>query len=108
MTGPQLRIYRIEAGRLDDFVSAWNRGVEPLRRRFGFTSQAWTVPQEHLFVWLVTYDGDGTFDDADARYYASPERAALDPDPAAWIEANETRALIPVSGGGSSGGGSAP
>ena len=108
MSDQQLRIYRIEAGHLEEFSDAWTRGVEPLRRRFGFSSQAWTVPAEGVFIWLVAYDGEGTFEAADAAYYASSERKALAPDPARWIEANETRSLVPLSGGRSSVGGSAP
>jgi hypothetical protein len=108
MSDQQLRIYRIEAGHLEGFADAWSRGVEPLRRRFGFSSQAWTVPAEGVFIWLVTYEGEGTFEAADAAYYASSERKALAPDPARWIEANETRSLVPLSGGRSYAGDSAP
>ena len=46
-------------------------------------------------------------EEADAAYYASSARAAVDPDPAQWIVGNETRALDPVSADRSSGG-SAP
>jgi hypothetical protein len=108
MSGQQLRIYRIAAGHLEDFADAWTKGVEPLRRRFGFSSQAWTVPGDDVFIWLVAYEGDGSFEAADAAYYASSERQALAPDPARWIESNETRPLVPLSGGRSSAGGSAP
>jgi hypothetical protein len=93
----QLRIYTIEAGRLDEFAAAWSAGVRPLRRRFGFESAAWTVPEESLFIWLVTYRGEKPFEEADTDYYASPERQGLKPDPAAWIVENETRWLSPVS-----------
>jgi hypothetical protein len=108
VSGQQLRIYRIAAGHLDEFVDAWERGVEPLRRRFGFSSQAWTVPGEEVFIWLVAHAGDGSFEAADAAYYASSERKALAPDPARWIESSETRPLRPLSVGRSSAGGSAP
>ncbi len=89
-------------------MAAWTTGVLPLRRRAGFASEAWTVPEHDLFVWLVTYDGAGSFQAADNAYYASAERVALDPDPARWIVGNETRSLTPVSAARSSGGGSAP
>jgi hypothetical protein len=92
----QLRIYGIEPGRLDDFVAAWTAGVLPLRRRFGFDITAWTVPGEDTLVWLLSYTGPGTFAEADKLYYASPERAALQPDPAEWIVKNETRWLQPI------------
>jgi len=68
----------------------------PLRRKFGFEATAWTVPGEDTFVWLLTYTGAGTFAEADAAYYASPERATLRPDPAEWIVTNETRWLQPI------------
>jgi hypothetical protein len=92
----QLRIYGIEPGRLDDFVAAWTAGVLPLRRRCGFDVIAWTVPGEDTFVWLLSYAGPGNFAEADALYYASPERANLRPDPADWIVSNETRWLQPI------------
>ncbi len=82
----QLRVYRIADGRLDDFVTAWRDGVKPLRERFGFAIDgAWTAPATSEFVWLLRYDGPGSFSDADAAYYASPERTRLDPDPARYI-----------------------
>jgi hypothetical protein len=40
------------------------------------------VEESSEFVWVIAYGGEGTFAEADAAYYASPERAALDPDPA--------------------------
>lgn len=97
MSRSQLRIYTIEPGRLDEFVAAWSAGVRPLRRRFGFESAAWTVPEEELFIWLVTYRGEKPFEEADTAYYASPERQGLTPDPAQWILKNETRWISPVS-----------
>ena len=93
----QLRVYRIAEGHLDDFVSAWLDGILPLRRAFGFEVDAWRQVGDDRFVWLVRYDGPGTFADADARYYASPERLALDPDPAHWIVGNETYDLTEVT-----------
>lgn len=110
MIRSQLRIYTIEPGRLDDFMTVWSTSVRPLRRRFGFESAAWTVPEEELFVWLVTYRGEKPFEEADTAYYASPERQAITPDPAQWILKNETRWLRPVSAAEppSGGGGSAP
>jgi hypothetical protein len=71
-------------------------GVLPLRRAFGFEVDAWTQLGGDRFVWLVRYRGPGTFADADARYYASPQRNGLDPDPAQWIVGNETYDLTQV------------
>ena len=82
----QLRDYTIEPGRLDDFVDAWRRGVYPLRIGRGYRIDgAWTIPDDNRFVWVLSYDGADGWEASEASYYASPERAALDPDPAAWI-----------------------
>ena len=83
----QLRDYRIRTGELDRFVEEWRTGVAPLRRANGFDIlAAWTVPDEDRFVWLLAHPGDwDEFAEADADYYASPERTALDPDPARLI-----------------------
>jgi hypothetical protein len=81
----QLRDYRIDPANFDRFVSAWRAGVLPTRRRFGFRVLAWSMPEESRFVWLLGYAGPGSFADADAAYYASAERRAVDPDPGQWV-----------------------
>jgi hypothetical protein len=80
----QLRVDRIEDGRLDDFVREWLQLVLPLRRKLDFSVVGpWIDRDDSRFVWLVGYDGD--IREADERYYASPERAAFDPDPARLV-----------------------
>jgi hypothetical protein len=97
MDTSQLRMYRIADGTLDEFVRLWKEGVAPLREAHGFRVEgAWTIPEQNRFVWIITYDGPGTFEEADAAYYASPERKALDPDPAELIGKAETHFLQPV------------
>lgn len=93
----QLRDYKIAEGRLAEFVDAWTRGVLPLRRAAGFEVQAWTVPGESRFVWLLAYEGPGTFAAADEAYYDTPARAALEPDPAQWIVEQRKVMLAPVA-----------
>ena len=84
----QLRDYRIRAGDLDRFVQEWRTNLAPLRQSLGFQiPAAWTVPAEDRFIWLLVHsDGWDAFDQADADYFASPGRAAIDPDPARLIE----------------------
>jgi len=82
----QLRLYTINKGKLDDFVKAWAEGVYPLRLKHGFNIEAaWVIKERNEFVWILTYDGPEDWATQEAAYYASPERAALDPDPAQWI-----------------------
>jgi hypothetical protein len=101
MTAIQLRDYRIRAGELDRFVEEWRTGVALLRRARGFQIPgAWTVPEEHRFIWLLVHPGGwDAFAEADAAYYASPERAALDPDPARLIEEQRNIRLTEVEPG---------
>ena len=80
----QLREYRIEEGRLDDFVREWRERVLPLRIARGFRVLGpWIERAESRFVCVVGYDGD--MRRADAAYYASSERSALNPDPARLV-----------------------
>jgi hypothetical protein len=80
----QLCEYTIEAGRLDDFVYEWRELVLPLRLARGFSVVGpWVERAASRFVWVVGFDGD--IQAADEAYYESPERAAMDPDPARLV-----------------------
>ena len=90
----ELRRTRIRSGCVDECLRAWLDQVPDLRRRFGFELVgAWMVDGSEELVWILSYDGADGFDAADARYYASVERAALDPDPAQWFEASEAQRM---------------
>ena len=81
-----LRIYTIKPGELDDWIAEWRAQVVPLRRKLGFdVLGAWVSDEESTFTWLLGYDGPDGLAAANAAYYDSPERAALDPDPACHI-----------------------
>jgi hypothetical protein len=41
-------------------------------------------------VWIVSYDGPGGWEAASKAYYDSPERKAIDPDPATLILTQRT------------------
>jgi hypothetical protein len=90
----QLREYRIEEGRLDEFVREWRAGVVPLRVEAGFSVVGpWVERSASLFVWILGYDGD--IESAEAAYHASSARTALSPNPGrlvaerrdVWLEA---------------------
>ena len=96
----QLRLYTIDRGKLDDFAQAWSRGVYPLRLKRGFQiPAAWSMPETNQFVWIVGYDGPETFAAKDSSYYASTERATLQPDPRPWIARAEKWFVTPVLSG---------
>ena len=93
----QLRMYRIAEGKMSEFVQGWRTGVVPLRRKMGFTIDgAWTMRGENRFVWILSYEGEDSIETKNTEYYESPERKALDPDPARLIEEKEELILIPV------------
>lgn len=82
----QLRIYTINRGKLQDFASAWLKGVYPLRLKHGFVIPgAWTMDETNQFVWLIGYEGPDSWESKEQAYYDSPERLELDPDPAQYI-----------------------
>jgi hypothetical protein len=90
----QLRTYTIREGSFDEWTEEWSTHVAPLRQRLGFHVLGPWVDREHcIFVWLLGWDGEGGFAAADARYYASSERQAVEPDPARHVESAEHRSL---------------
>jgi hypothetical protein len=93
----QVRIYRVREGELGRFVDEWQAHVRPLRERLGFrVLGTWASEEDDRFVWVLAYDGEDGLAAANARYYASDERAALDPDPARLLEVTEELAARPV------------
>jgi hypothetical protein len=72
------------------WIDEWQRLIAPLRRRHGFeVVGSWTVAGDDRFIWILRYDGPKSWEDADAAYYASSERAAMQPDPARHIAKSE-------------------
>lgn len=94
----QLRDYQITDGEMDRFIEEWRDGILPIRQGLGFTvDAAWRVDAEHRFLWLLSFAGGwDAFAEADRAYHASPQRKALDPNPARLIEAQATSNLDEV------------
>jgi hypothetical protein len=82
----QLRRYKIQAGRVDQFATEWRDGVAPLRERLGFRVKGWRVEDGDEFIWLLEHKDRESFEAADAACYASSERQTLQPDPARLID----------------------
>jgi ketosteroid isomerase-like protein len=89
----QLNSYRVKDGALEDFAREWHERVLPLRRTSGFEVLGpWTTTQR--FLWLVGHDD---LPAADEAYCASPERVALEPDPARLIEDTDSVRFGPMT-----------
>jgi hypothetical protein len=86
----QLRDYRVKTGELDEWLAEWREQVYPLRLASGFeVVGAWIAPEQNRFVWVIGHDDFRAANDA---YYASPDRVAMDPDPARHLaRVEETR-----------------
>jgi hypothetical protein len=86
----RLRDYQVRPGELEEWLAEWREQVYPLRLARGFeVVGAWVGREENRFVWIIGHDD---FQAANDAYYASPERAAMDPDPARHLaRVEETR-----------------
>jgi hypothetical protein len=97
----QVRLYRVKDGMFDTFVTAWRDGIVPLRRQAGYTVDgAWGSREEGTFTWVVAYVGPLSWEEAERRYYAMPERSSLEPDPASFLDDIQTWLMDPVPPGG--------
>src|SRR4030088_502863 len=84
----QLRIYTVKPGEMEAFTQEWGDQILPLRLQRGFrVIGPWGIDATNQFVWYLEYDGD--FQVADARYYDSPGRKKVAPDPVRHLEKNE-------------------
>ena len=90
MTTYQLRMYTVGPGEMAEWLAEWRDKIAPLRRHFGFEIVgAWTIEEPDRFVWILSYSGPQSWEDVDRAYYSSPERKALDPDPARHLVSTE-------------------
>jgi len=88
----QLREYTVKPGEMDAWIAEWRAKIAPLRERHGFEIVgAWTVEATDQFVWIIRHRGPKSWAEADRDYYESPERKAMDPDPARHLAATSTR-----------------
>lgn len=93
----QIREYTVKSGEMREWIAEWRSKIVPLREAMGFrVVGAWTVDGTDQFIWIIEYDGPKTWEEANADYYASPERKALDPDPARHLAQTGGRLMTRV------------
>jgi hypothetical protein len=93
----QLREYTVRPGEMREWIDEWRSHIVPLRTGAGFkVVGAWTVDGTDQFVWIIAYDGPKSWSEAEADYYGSPERKALEPDPARHLAQTGARLMSPV------------
>ncbi|HLF90470.1 MAG TPA: NIPSNAP family protein [Anaerolineales bacterium] len=82
----QLRTYTLHPGNLNEFVQLFHDQIAPLRQKVGFTiAAAWTAPETNQFIWLMAYEGSDDWETMNRKYFDSPERAAMSPNPSELI-----------------------
>ena len=93
----QIREYTVKPGEMGEWIAEWRSKIVPLREQQGFkVLGAWTVDGTDQFIWIIEYDGPKTWQQANDDYYASPERKALDPDPARHLAQTGSRLMTEV------------
>jgi hypothetical protein len=93
----QLRIFKIQEDRMDEFVKAWLSQVYPLRLHHGFTIDgAWIDETRNEFIWILSYDGSEDFEVKDKAYLAATNRVDFNPDPAQWVSGGSKRMIKAV------------
>jgi hypothetical protein len=97
MATAELRLYRIRPGLMAEFAAHFLADVAPARRAHGFeVIGPWIDDAAHEFVWIASYTGESSWDDAVTSYYDSPERRQMGFDPIDYIESIDTRLLDDV------------
>jgi NIPSNAP len=93
----QVRTYTVRPERLDEWVLRWRTQVVPLRLSLGFGMHgSWVDRERSQHIWVISYDGPQTFDEANAAYWASPRRAELGLDPSEYLVEEQIRTVEQV------------
>ena len=93
----QLREYTVKPGEMAEWIEEWRSRIVPLRTMAGFqVLGAWTIDGTDQFVWIISYDGPKSWQEAEADYYGSSERKALQPDPARHLAHTSARLMTPA------------
>jgi hypothetical protein len=87
-------MYQLHPGVFGDFYAYWKDNIVPAREANGFTIlSAWRDVEANGFIWVVRWNGEGSFEDADAAYYDSPERSKLPKAFGQYIASSEVRMI---------------
>jgi len=97
----QLRIYDIKAGLMDDWLVLFQDKIAPLHEKCDIrVHTAWVDEARGKFIWVREFAGEGTQEEQEQRYIASPERAeVIGDEPKRFIEAMEVHEVTTALGG---------
>lgn len=94
----QLRIYTINRGMMDSWISLFNEHIRPLHDRLGIPVQnSWVNADRTEFLWVRRFSDTAEIPVKEAEYFASPERTALADLPTSHIAKMEVRVIDAVA-----------
>ena len=94
----QLRIYTINRGMMDSWISLFNEHIRPLHDRLGIPVQnSWVNADRTEFLWVRRFNDVAEIPVKEAEYFASPERKALADLPTSHIAKMEVRVIDSVA-----------
>lgn len=78
----EIRIYTMNKGKLDSFVSLFNEHLAPIHERYGVKILgAWANRPQNEFVWVRVFENEADREEKTKTYMNSPERRALGDQP---------------------------
>ncbi len=90
----QLRIYTINRGMMDSWVTLFNEHIRPLHDRLGIpVENSWVNADRTEFLWVRRFSDAAEIPAKEAEYFASPERQALGDTPTSHIAKMEVRVI---------------
>ena len=94
----QLRIYTINRGMMDSWISLFNEHIRPLHDRLGIPVQnSWVNADGTEFLWVRQFNSAEDIPVKEAEFFASPERIALADLPPSHIAKMEVRVIEAVA-----------
>ncbi|MWB99122.1 hypothetical protein [Agromyces seonyuensis] len=95
----QLRRYELKPELVAEFLEWWPSLLVPARRAFGYEiGDAFYNPVTHEFTWFSSAAGDESdYEALDAKWAASPERAAVFAGRSPWTNAQHVSFVTTVS-----------
>jgi hypothetical protein len=86
----QVRIYTVNRGMMDSWISLFNEKIVPTSAQYGVkVLGAWVNRPQNEFVWVRTFADEETL----RRYEGSPERAVYSPHTSAHLAKTEFKVV---------------
>ena len=90
----QLRIYTINRGMMDSWLTLFEEHVKPIHEKYGIPiEKAWVNSDRTEFIWVRSFASADDIPGKENAYYSSPERKALGDTPTNHIAKMEVRVI---------------